>query len=1007
MGTGARHLAINNKMILGTQDLDDRFFQYLLGLIQEGVAAHWNVDGAFSVKLGLSGGTNTVSVTGTSLATDGLGHIIDVGQAYPDASAVFENTNGVTYYVGLRYAQVPAGIVINPRTGKPNYQAWEDVIGESASPTEVTDNGDGTITFNVNSVTEASVTNAGRKVRVYRNTPADLSLTSNIAIEELTVSYNGGTGKNTITTAGTLGQDAVSTTAGDYTVVLMGISVRRNFNLETSPNHMFVGTVAGVGVGGTPAVFNTANQRLLKTFQDASQVIFSPYKWLTSSTVQEALQLVPDTLERVTNGTAGANYIGVYTTGFTKKDVGFPQAGQQPAGGIGNNADSTFNAASRLQDVLVEVEGAIRRRQAWTATFGDQSNGYVTDYNYDQFGAVMDVGSYFFRYLPQPGTKYYQLPSSGLSVTAAPYIHGEVSDPGGSPESKTRIAVPNDGSSTAAIIRGAYKRVYFDANHNGTIQLGGSSGSNLVMEDFGLRACYASLADMRALVPQPFHLRNGVIRPTNAGTDNGPLGASLSLIHAGTGENWAHGIVENVVIDGPATSQAGAIANFNGTLTGVAMGSQLIRPLVFRNCVFRQTSDVPCVLLSGTYRYVFENCSFIGASGLLSYLFIASGGANVELKNCYFYAPEGNALSLTDVSGGVTNCYVTTEGASTSGTANPRIVRAYGTTTAALFINNLQVVIGTGANRATGAITNPLVHLGIFGTNRATIVNGVHVRYASGQTQAHKAPTIAVEGYSTGGNSFFDNIVVDLNGLARSEASAAYNGYAGIVNVIECRATNIAIVGTGNPVGALNTALLSLYQAQVAGARIAGGTAGDSTHRWYAMCWLDVESQITDLSMEGGTVSAEKGFLYSGVSGNCRATGVRFDGIGAGTGTVAYVYMDSNTNKFDGLEFIGANVSQCPLVLVEGDNNSIRHHTSDTNGSTTNPVIHVANGTQLNTVADCHIYYNGTTQPGVQYDGDNGFVGNNAFRRTIGATAQVVNTGLNVNIANNNILSTV
>src|SRR5690606_29601129 len=96
---------------------------------------------------------------------------------------------------------------------------------ESAAPSVVVDN-TGTITFTIDSVCEAGVSHAGRTARIWKVIPGEGATTEAIAIEDVAVVYTAG--NNKITTMGTLGQSAVSTTAADYMVALLGPSVKRN-----------------------------------------------------------------------------------------------------------------------------------------------------------------------------------------------------------------------------------------------------------------------------------------------------------------------------------------------------------------------------------------------------------------------------------------------------------------------------------------------------------------------------------------------------------------------------------------------------------------------------------------------------------------------------------------------------------------------------------------------------------------------------------------------------------
>src|SRR4029078_9793688 len=202
MYTGAIFKRFTNKTIAGFNDFGTRMLDYLKEVNRDSVQARFDVDGVFNTTHRLSGGVNTVSLTGTSRSTDGLGHTMRVSSCEGGVSALFQNSNAVVYQVGLRYCELPVSVEVNPRTGLPEYAAFKEEIGEQAAPNSVVNNGT-TITFIVDSVTESGVSNAGRLVRVYKLIPATGATTEAIAIETCTVVWDGT--NNKITTTGLLG----------------------------------------------------------------------------------------------------------------------------------------------------------------------------------------------------------------------------------------------------------------------------------------------------------------------------------------------------------------------------------------------------------------------------------------------------------------------------------------------------------------------------------------------------------------------------------------------------------------------------------------------------------------------------------------------------------------------------------------------------------------------------------------------------------------------------------
>lgn len=259
MSTGNQYANIAQKKLLGYRDLNDRFLQYVRGLVHEAHSRVWDAsaihDGALTME---ADGANAIKITGTSIAADGEGRLLRISDAAVNDGINFENTNLVDYYVALKYVDVPDELDINPRTGNPEFRSWTEEVGEKAVPDAVTDNGNGTITFQVDGVTEAGVTNAGRQVLVYKLVADKNATTFAVAVETCTVSWTGS--QNEITTTGTLGQSTVSTVAADYNVIMLGPTIKRYVDLRTVSGYVFVGIVTGNG--GTPADFDHTDQNL-------------------------------------------------------------------------------------------------------------------------------------------------------------------------------------------------------------------------------------------------------------------------------------------------------------------------------------------------------------------------------------------------------------------------------------------------------------------------------------------------------------------------------------------------------------------------------------------------------------------------------------------------------------------------------------------------------------------------------------------------------------------------
>jgi hypothetical protein len=308
MGTGSKYINILAKKILGVDDLKTRFLEYMLDRVSETNKQQYETDFFHPVGVSITAdGNDQIQLSDASgpgdqaIGSDGLGNFLEYWNSV-HTGIQFENASAIDYYVGLKYCIAPDEIQINPDTGQPEFVSWEDQIGESADPDLVTDNGNNTITFRVNSVLESGVDHSGRTVAVYKNIPGPLATTEALAKEELTVSYSGG--NNTVTTIGTLGQSTISETEADYTVICKGPSVKRNTDLEAAAGYAYIGTVTGAGAGNPPSTFDTSDQKVV------------PYNW-TSVLVDGLPQnFWPATDDTYSLGTATHRWSEIHTVDF-------------------------------------------------------------------------------------------------------------------------------------------------------------------------------------------------------------------------------------------------------------------------------------------------------------------------------------------------------------------------------------------------------------------------------------------------------------------------------------------------------------------------------------------------------------------------------------------------------------------------------------------------------------------------------------------------------------------
>jgi hypothetical protein len=262
------------KKLLSNEDLRERLVEYLREYVRENMERVFSDDGTFGPSkmtlAGLSPNVVRVSPTGLRIGADGAGHILDVGFLGVDTEFSgkikdfqIENTNAVLYHVAYQFTPIPRGIVINPRNGMPQYAYNIEGIGRRAEPDAVTDNGNGTITFDINTVCDgAGHSYAGRRALVFLKTPAKDAILESIALETLTITWNGV--NNRVTTVAALGQSVISTNPADYEVVMLGPTVTK-VDPGGLSGYWYIGNIVGVGAGGTPGAGSNTNQNLIDT----------------------------------------------------------------------------------------------------------------------------------------------------------------------------------------------------------------------------------------------------------------------------------------------------------------------------------------------------------------------------------------------------------------------------------------------------------------------------------------------------------------------------------------------------------------------------------------------------------------------------------------------------------------------------------------------------------------------------------------------------------------------
>jgi len=263
------------KRFLSREDLRDFVFGYLKKRIDDNEKYIYQGQGIFSGAHFSASNPDTFNISPIGdelIGIDQNGNWLETEQAH-NRNVPFENANGVDYHVGFKYAEVPSigDVVQNERSGLLEYNYWVEAYGELGQPDSV--EGDATydvLTIVVDSLFEAGVSNAGRKVVVMLQRPA---AQGSLAYEICDVLWDGV--NNYIETTHDLGQmgtyGAVSEDAADYLCWAGGATVRRNTNLSTDGDYIYCGTIQGRGSGLVPNVWDESGQRRINSpFMDNS-----------------------------------------------------------------------------------------------------------------------------------------------------------------------------------------------------------------------------------------------------------------------------------------------------------------------------------------------------------------------------------------------------------------------------------------------------------------------------------------------------------------------------------------------------------------------------------------------------------------------------------------------------------------------------------------------------------------------------------------------------------------
>lgn len=365
MTTGLAFANIEPKKILSNEDLRERMMDYFREYVRQHFMRAFAKSGIFGPNkwtLGLSAfEANTVVVgmpagpQGYSYGVDSQGHLINVGyggdpQIGQITDTVFENTPGQRYHIAYGYCAMPTGITVNPRNGLPQFSYFVDAVGRRGNVDSVQNNGNGTLTFSINTMCDGSGHSYnGRLVKIWKKIPDRNATTEGEAVRLGTVVWNGS--QNLVTIPTLLGQSTPSVVATDYEVVVLGPYISKN-DLFGSP-YVYVGSI----IGGTtsPGVSDITQQNLIN--QSVSSLSANEYdggpNW-ADGTTNPATQ-VGMQIDKII-----ADLTDIVGVGGGAQRISIGGRGAWADGTINSARTTVYNAVNKIVQDLSSVLGAER-----------------------------------------------------------------------------------------------------------------------------------------------------------------------------------------------------------------------------------------------------------------------------------------------------------------------------------------------------------------------------------------------------------------------------------------------------------------------------------------------------------------------------------------------------------------------------------------------------------------------------------------------------------------------
>jgi len=241
------------KRFLSWNRISDNLIDYLRDLLEDGLSRMFPESGLFTYPVSCTFGVGTFTLTAPGagdpiVGIDNAGRVLsltDIAMPFSRLTNSYDDDGVSIYWVGAKYCQIPSGIVVNPRTGFPEYDLLADEIGETDNPDLVTDLGVGVgLRFDIPATMYPYV---GRYATVWMVDPE--SSDPAVAIQTAAIAFGGGV--YYVDVPDYMGQTNVSLTTTDYMIQVVGVTVIKSALNPFTPDYIVYGYIDSTGAPNT------------------------------------------------------------------------------------------------------------------------------------------------------------------------------------------------------------------------------------------------------------------------------------------------------------------------------------------------------------------------------------------------------------------------------------------------------------------------------------------------------------------------------------------------------------------------------------------------------------------------------------------------------------------------------------------------------------------------------------------------------------------------------------